>query len=79
MKTWHRGARGLTCPRNKGVRPAHPKTKLSSQLQGRRQAVPQLGEGQKGLNPGRAAKIPRRRGQRGPTKRDGTAATKKST
>jgi hypothetical protein len=75
MKTTRRGAQGLTCPRPKGVRPAHPKQKLSSQLQGRRQAVSQLGGGQKGSNPGRAAKNLRRRGQRGPTKREGAAST----
>jgi hypothetical protein len=79
MRTWRRGARGLTCPRPKGVWPAHPNQKLSSQLQGRQRAGPQLGGGQRGPNPGRAAKNLRRRGKRGPTKRDGAAATKKST
>jgi hypothetical protein len=66
-------------PRHKGVWPAHPKQKLGSQLTGQQKAAPQLGGRQKGPNPGRAAKIPRTRGQRGPTMRDGAAATKKST
>jgi hypothetical protein len=78
-RTTRRGARGLTCPRHKGVWLAHPKKKLSSQLTGQQKAVPQLGGGQKGPNPGRAFKIPRTRGQKGPTKRDRAAATKKST
>jgi hypothetical protein len=63
-----RGTRGLTCSRHKGVRPAHPKQKLDSQLTGQQEAVPQMGGGTEGAEPGEGGQNSQDEGPNGPNK-----------
>jgi hypothetical protein len=72
-----RGARGLTCPRHKGVWPAHLKQKRGSQLTGQQEAVPQLAQGTEEAEPGEGGQKSQNEGPKGPDKEGRSSGNQK--